>query len=79
MIEMSDENITITEVKNVVLNGEVLRVYPEDPKGASRLMLGLPDGRAVHVVCAQQQETIHVITAYLPSNEIWETDFKTKK
>ena len=76
---MSDENISIQHVKEVVQNGKVIRTYPEDPKGRSRLMLGSADGRAIHVVCAQHQQTIHVITAYLPSSDIWEEDLETKK
>ncbi|MCF8277082.1 MAG: DUF4258 domain-containing protein [Flavobacteriales bacterium] len=79
LIEMSDENISIQNVKEVVLNGKVIRTYPEDPKGLSRLVLGFPDGRAIHVVCAQHLQTVHVITAYLPSTDIWENDLETKR
>ncbi len=76
---MSNEDISIQHVKDVVQNGKVIRTYPEDPKGLSRLMLGSADGRAIHVVCAQQLQTVHVITAYLPNTDIWEEDLETKK
>ena len=79
LIEMSDENITIQDVKEVIRNGKVIRSYPEDPKGESKLMLGTIEGRAIHVVCAQHEQTVHVITAYLPNTDIWEDDFETKK
>ena len=79
LVEMSDENISIQHVKEVIRNGKVIRTYSEDPKGLSRLMLGHADGQAIHVVCAQHEQTVHVITAYLPNTDIWEDDFETKK
>ncbi|MEO5571701.1 MAG: hypothetical protein ABIT08_16805 [Bacteroidia bacterium] len=33
----------------------------------------------VHVVCAHHNEIIHIITAYKPGSELWESDYKTRK
>ncbi len=75
-----DEIITIDEVRQVVFNGELIEDYPEDKRGHSCLMFGMPnDKRPVHVVCAPKEEYLAIITAYIPSLEKWETGFKTRR
>jgi len=34
---------------------------------------------AIHVVCSPKTEYLAIITAYIPSAEEWEDDFKKKK
>jgi len=75
-----DEIITTDEVKSVVLNGEIIEDYPGDKRGHSCLMLGVPNNRRqVHVVCAPKEEYLAIITAYIPSLEKWEADFRTRR
>ena len=75
-----DKLITTDEVRSVVFNGEIIEDYPEDKRGHSCLMFGMPDNRRpVHVVCAPKEEYLAIITAYIPSLEKWETDFKTRR
>lgn len=75
-----DEIITTGEVRFVVLNGEIIEDYPEDKRGHSCLMLGMPHNkRPLHVVCAPKEEYLAIITAYVPSLEKWEPDFKTRR
>ncbi|MFZ3091552.1 MAG: DUF4258 domain-containing protein [Nitrospirota bacterium] len=75
-----DEIITIGEVRFVVLNGEIIEDYPEDKRGHSCLMFGMPDNkRPLHVVCAPKEEYLAIITTYVPSLEKWEPDFKTRR
>ncbi|MBM4136784.1 MAG: DUF4258 domain-containing protein [Nitrospira sp.] len=75
-----DEMITTDEVRHVVFNGEILEDYPEDKRGHSCLMFGMPNNRRpVHVVCAPKEEYLAIITAYIPSLEKWEADFKTRR
>jgi len=75
-----DEIITTDEVRSVIFNGEIIEDYPEDKRGHSCLMLGMPNNRRpVHVVCAPKEEYLAIITAYTPSLDKWETDFKTRR
>jgi len=75
-----DEMITTGEVRYVVFNGEIIEDYPEDKRGHSCLMFGMPNSRRpVHVVCAPKEEYLAIITAYIPSLEKWEDDFKTRR
>ena len=79
--EMNKENemITSDEVKNVILNGEIIENYPEDKRGHSCLMLGFPDKRPIHVVCAPKKDYLAVITVYVPNPDNWKNNFKTRK
>ena len=75
-----DELITTDEVRSVVFHGEMIENYPEDKRGHSCLMLGMPNNkRPVHVVCAPKEEYLAIITAHIPSLEKWEADFKTRR
>jgi hypothetical protein len=72
--------ISTLEVRSVIFNGLLVEDYPEDPRGHSCLLLGTgDDDRPIHVVCAPKMDYLAVITAYLPSQEKWEPDWKTRK
>jgi len=75
-----DRMISAAEGREVVQTGEIIEDYPDDPRGQSCLMLGHGHGgRALHVVCAPKVEYLAIITAYLPSPDAWEDDFRTRK
>jgi len=46
-----------------------------------KLLYSIYNKRALHVVCSynSEEETTVVITAYEPSTDIWENDFKTRE
>jgi hypothetical protein len=72
--------ISPAEVRSVVNTGEVIEDYPEDVRGHSCLLLGHgTDHRPLHVVCAPKAEYLAIITAYLPSSDQWEADWRTRK
>jgi len=72
--------ISAVEVREVVQTGTIIEDYPDDPRGHSCLMLGHGyGGRSLHVVCAPKAEYLAIITAYLPSPDAWEDDFRTRK
>jgi hypothetical protein len=75
-----DELISPDEVRTVILRGEIIEDYPDDPRGHSCLMLGFGvEGRPVHVVCSPKQEFLTVITVYLPDRQRWELDWRTRR
>lgn len=72
--------ITTQEVRAVALSGVIIEDYPEDSRGHSCLMLGWGErGRPLHIVCAPKTEYLAVITAYLPSPDQWEQDWRTRR
>lgn len=75
-----DELISKDEVIEVIFDGEIIEDYPEDKRGHSCLMMSNTlKGRTVHVVCAPKEEYLAIITAYVPSTEKWEDNFKIRR
>lgn len=75
-----DEIITTDEIRDVILQGEIIEDYPEDKRGHSCLMFAVSGrNRPVHVVCAPSEECLAIVTTYLPSLEKWKPDFKTRR
>jgi hypothetical protein len=71
--------ISRSEVEATINRGEVIEDYPEDVRGHSCLMLAVPEGRAVHVVCSPKADYLAVITAYLPEPAHWSPDFRERR
>lgn len=71
--------ISRAEVDAVVGRGEVIEDYPEDVRGHSCLMMGAPEGRALHVVCSPKADYLAVITAYLPDPAQWSSNARERK
>ena len=73
--------ISSGDVAWVVRNGETIRDYPEDSPHPSSLVLGFVEGRAIHVVVAQDQATgfCFIITAYEPDPHLWTDDFERRR
>ena len=43
-------------------------------------MLGSGESnRPIHVVCANKEEFLAIITAYIPGEKEWSNDFKTRR
>ena len=75
-----DRMITPSEVRAVIMQGEIIEDYPEDARGHSCLLHGYGiDQRDIHVVCAPKEGLLAIITAYLPTVEEWEQDFRTRR
>ena len=71
--------ITAQEIRAAVFGGVIIEEYPEDVRGHSCLILGWgEENRPVHVVCAPKAEYLAIITAYLPSAQQWESDWRTR-
>ena len=72
--------ITPGEVRAVIEQGDLIEDYPEDARGHSCLFHGRGNGwRGIHVVCSPKEDYLAVITAYLPSEDEWESDLRTRR
>ncbi len=74
-------NIRQSAVLEVLRLGERVRDYPEDRPYPSALFLGWHEGIPLHVVAAVDEcnEMVYIITAYQPSLDYFEADYKTRK
>ncbi len=73
--------IEAEEIEEAILEGTIIEPYPDDPRGASCLIMGFTNkGRPLHVVCGRlEKDEILIITAYEPDPKEWESDWKTRK
>ncbi len=75
-----EELISKDEVRQVIFEGEIVEDYPEDKRGHSCLMFTHTSvGRPVHVIYSPKEEYLGIITAYVPTLDKWENDFRTRR
>lgn len=76
----AERMITTSDVQWVIVEGEIIEDYPGDERGHSCLILGYREGgQPVHIVCSPKEDYLAIITAYVPDNELWTSDFKERK
>ena len=59
---------------------EVIEDYPDDPRGHTCLVRGeTADKRILHLVCAEPDNTLFIVTCYQPDPAIWYPQFKKRR
>ena len=77
---MQARGITIADVKNCIMHGEIIEEYPDDYPYPSALIFGHAIGsKIIHVVCGLDEEALYLITAYEPTTEKFMDDLKTRR
>ncbi|GBU21813.1 hypothetical protein R80B4_01713 [Fibrobacteres bacterium R8-0-B4] len=77
---MFQRGIGTDDVKNVLVNGEIIERYPSDYPFPSCLMLGRTKaGESLHVVCGSNGAELWLITAYLPDRNEWSEDCRRRR
>jgi len=72
--------ISSSEVEASINTGAIIENYPDDYPYPSCLLMGKSkENRVLHIVCAINNDTLWIITAYEPNMIEWEADFKTRK
>lgn len=75
-----ERGIVLEDMKQAIMQGEIIEDYPTDYPYPSCLVLGRSlASRALHVVCGVGEGLLWIITAYYPSPEKWEADNKTRR
>lgn len=77
---MQERDINRADVKNCLVNGEIIEDYPNDFPHPSCLVFGYTvNNKVIHVVVGNDGEYIYIITAYFPNTIKFEDDLKTRK
>lgn len=76
---LRQRNIKTSDVEQCILEGEIIEQYPYDKPFASCLMYAVVKLQNIHIVVSSDKEKIYIVTAYRPSTDKWENDFKTRK
>ena len=77
---MFQRRVSVQDVQDVLMAGEIIEDYPLDTPYPSRLVLGWASGRPLHVVAAdnaRDQET-YIITVYEPDPALWPSDLRRR-
>lgn len=76
--QMYKRKIGSTEVKQSLLNGEIIEEYRDDKPYPSFLLCAKLDQKYLHVVCAVAEEQLFIITTYYPDEDLWIAHKKRK-
>ncbi len=78
---MFERSISLAAVESVLKAGDVIEEYPDDKPFPSCLLLGIVEGRPIHIVAAddgENQVTI-IMAVYEPDPSGWIDGFKRKR
>lgn len=77
---LEERGIELEDLENGILNGEIIEDYPDTKPFPSCLILGYTNNhKAIHICIAYDNMYILYITAYWPSLDKWQDDYKTRK
>ena len=72
--------ISTSDVRKVLMEGEIIEDYPDDARGHSCLILGFGEGeRPLHVVCSPKDDYLVIITAYVPYPDQWDDEYRSRR
>jgi len=75
LTRIRQRHIRLENIKNAILNGEIIEQYPDDYPFSSCLI----NSENIHIVCSIGEGYLYIITAYRPSPEKWDADGKKRK
>lgn len=65
--ERQNDNLTILEVEEAILNSRILEQYEDTGRGRSCLIVGFTNfGKPIRIVCGTRKESLAIITVYIP-------------
>ena len=84
---MLERDISRADIRNCILQGEIIEDYPLDTNNASEksfpscLMMGnkISDKKVIHIVVGFNGNKILLISACYPDREHWHDDYKTRR
>ena len=70
-IRMFQRNISTNDIKEILLNGEIIEEYLDDQPCPSVLILSFLNNLPYHIVVAECEDHIRIITIYRPDEDKW--------
>ena len=75
-----ERNIKLNDIKNCIMYGEIIEDYPNDfPYPSALVFENKVNSKPIHVVAGIGDGNLWIITAYHPTLEKWNNDYKTRK
>lgn len=82
IFRMKERTIFADEIKEILINGEIIAEYKDDFPLPSCLILGLTESKKkIHAVVAVDKkiEMLWIITLYEPTLEVWKKGFRKRR
>jgi len=77
---INERNIEYDDVLYVIKNGEMIEEYPTAyPYPCALFFKYITNNKPLHVLAGTEGSSLWLITAYNPSFDKWESDYKTRK
>jgi len=70
-VRMFQRNISTDDIKEAIMNGELIEVYGDDEPCPSTLILGFLENIPYHVVVAECEDHVRIVTVYKPEGDKW--------
>ncbi len=75
--ERQNDNLTLLQVAQALLNGRILEHYADTGRGVSCLVAGFTDnGIPIHAVCGCMGKALVIITVYIPTPPKFKNPFE---
>ncbi len=75
--ERQNDNLTITEVEQALLIGNILEQYENTGRGQCCLVAGFTKaGKPIHIICGTRGNWLVVITVYIPRPPKFKTPYE---
>ncbi len=65
-LERKTDDLTLTQVEDALLTGEILEQYPDTGRGESCLVVDFSGDTPIHAVCGWRCDQVVLITVYIP-------------
>jgi hypothetical protein len=77
---LKERGIKYADIRKAIESGEIIKQLVDDYPNPSILILGQArDGKPLHVAVGVDDNLLWLITAYEPTLDFWEIDYKTRK
>jgi len=70
--------VTTEDIKEVIIDGEIIEEYLEDFPCPSILILGFVRGKSLHIVIGECDDHVRIVTVYEPDETQW-IQFRKRK
>lgn len=70
--ERLNDELTVNQLEQALMNGEIIEYYQSDTRGESCLVYGVCDDVNTHIVCGKnRQQHLIIVTVYIPNMPKW--------
>lgn len=77
---LEQRGVSLKEVIDCIMTGEIIEQYPNDYPYPGCLVLGNKSTiKPLHTVIGTNGEQLWIVAAYYPAHEKWCADFKTRR